>query len=196
MRKTFLVATLLLAVAASGAVAADEALTDDFSKVVPGRWKVVTGDWKVGGGVMAHTGKGNANHDRIIADFPFTEGTIEVTAVPRKKNRYKWASVGIVIKRLDEKRDIWFRFGSYGTINIDGHGPKGFDRIELGRSRPELGRKYRLTVIVRNGLIYVCVDDIMIGVVRDPFAGKAGRAGLFSESGSEFDDFKVTRVSR
>ena len=194
MRKALLLATLLLAAAPSAA--ADDTLTDDFSKVVPGRWRVVTGDWKVRGGVMAHTGKGNANHDRIIADFPFTEGMIEVTAVPRKNNRYKWASVGIVVKRLDKKSDIWFRFGSYGMINIDGYGPKGFDRIALGKARPELNRKYRLAVIVRNGLIYVCVDDIMVGVVRDPFAGKAGRAGLFSESGSEFDDFKVTRVSR
>jgi hypothetical protein len=36
----------------------------------------------------------------------------------------------------------------------------------------------------------------MIGVLRDPLAGKAGRPGLFSESGVEYDDFRVTRWAK
>ena len=194
IRMAVLAMAVLLGVAASGAAAADDVLVDDFSKEVAGRWRVVSGEWKVRDGVMAHTARPFPHHDCIVADFPFTQGVIEVKAVPRKNNKYRFASVGIVIKRIDEKRAIWFRFGSYGLVNIDGRG--GFRRVNLGRAWTELNREYRLSVIVRNGLICVCVDGIMVGVIRDPLAGKAGRPGLFTESGAEFDDFRVTRLSR
>ena len=197
MWKTLLAtAFILCCLTAAWAVSAQDVMVDDFSKEVPGRWQPIQGEWKIRDGVMAHVEKKQPNHDRIIADFPFTEGMIEVKGVARKKNGDNWASLGVVIKHIDKKRNIWLRYGSYGRINIDGYGPPGFDGIHLGEATPELGREYQLTVIVRGGLIYFCIDDTMIGIIRDPWPGKAGKPGLFTEAGAEFDDFRVTRVSR
>jgi hypothetical protein len=121
---------------------------------------------------------------------------IEVKGIARKANSYRFASLGIVIKHVDDDNHLWFRFGSYNSKNVDGKAPDGFDKVVLGVGQPDLNRKYDLTVIARNGLIFICIDDTMIGVLRDPLAGKAGRPGLFSESGVEYDDFRVTRWAK
>ena len=186
----FLLAALLGTASLS---AAEEFFEDDFSEEVEGRWERIAGEWVVENGAMVHVQDYSAGHDRVVADFPFTEGAIEVKGVALATNLHRFASLGIVIKHLDEKSNIWFRFGSYGQKNVDGYGPSGFDGVLFGSGKPELGRTYLLSVVVRNGIIGVCIDDVMFGIMADPFAGKAGRPGVFSESGAAFDEFRVTR---
>jgi hypothetical protein len=169
---------------------------DDFSTEVKGRWRPIQGEWLVKHGVMRHVGKDSPDHDMVLADFPYSEGMIEVKGIARKENSYGFGSLGIVVKHLDDQNFIYFRFGSYNQKNVDGHGPPGWDKVVLGGGKPQIGRKYDLTVIVRNGLIYVCLDEVMIGVLRDPFSGRTGRPGIFTESGAEFDNFRVTRWAR
>ena len=185
---------LFAALHASALCAGENVLTDDFSREVAGRWERVAGDWTIGDGRIVHHGDGRGGHDMAVVDFPFSEGMIEVEGVAHKKNEQNFASLGFVIKYVDAKNNIWFRFGSYGRRNVDGYAP-GFNDVSLGRGKPELGRKYKLTVIVRNGLIVPCIDGVMIGVLRDPLAGKVGRPGLFSEADVEYDNFRVTRYA-
>jgi hypothetical protein len=184
---------LCLALILASAASAEDRWTDDFSHDLGQRWRVGHGEWKVHDGVLLHVHKDSPAHDYIVADFPFSEGMIEVKGIARKKNSYQFASLGIVIKHIDDKNQLWFRFGSYNHKNLYGPGLPAFQRASLGVGQPDLGRKYDLTVIVRNGLIGISIDDVMIGVLRDPYSGKPGRSGIFSESGAEFDDFRVTR---
>ena len=172
---------------------AEKILVDDFHETVEGRWQAISGAWVVEDGVMTHRGKDAPDHDMAVADVPFVEGTIEVKATALSTNAHSFASVGIVIKYLDEKNNIWFRFGSYGQTNVDGYGPPGFDKMSLGKGKPELGRTYDLAVIIRGGRIALCIDDVMVGIIADPYPGQPGRPGLFSESGARFDDFRVAR---
>lgn len=185
-------AAVFLAAGATALSAGPAVFEDDFDREVEGHWTRVAGDWRIQDGTMTHRTEGYPIHGQIVAEVPFTEGRIEAVGVARKANDYGFASLGLVIKYLDDQTRIWFRFGSYGSKNIDGLAP-GFDKIPLGGGMPEIGREYRLVVIVRNGLIAAFIDDVMVGVARDPLAGKAGRPGLFSEAGVEYHDFRVTR---
>ena len=195
LRISVLAAVVFCVTGAGGVCAENEVLTDDFSEEVAGRWEALHGEWTVKDGRMVHTHTESPDHDMLLAEFPFSEGMIEVTGIARKRGeKYPFASIGIVARHLDEKNRIYFRFGSYNAINVDGSAP-GFRKFSLGRGGPELDREYRLTVIVRNGVIGVCIDDRMIGVLRDPFAGKTGRVGLFTETGAEFDDVRITRYA-
>lgn len=189
-----MVGAILLAVP-SVATSAEDAFFDDFKETIEGRWEVRAGEWMVKGGRLVHGHKAFPDHDFVIADAPFTDGKIEVKGWATKGNaQYRFRSLGIVIKYIDQDRYVWFRFGSYGNRNIDGRLPPGSDSIQLGGGQPDLGRAYDLTVIVRNGFVYLFIDDVMIGVIRDPYPGETGRPGLFSETGSEFDNFRVTEL--
>jgi len=192
MRSGFarLLAAVVVLAGWAGLAGAQEVFVDDFSKDSKARWIVVAGEWNWEEGALVHVHDDKANHDMIVADFPFEEGLIEARCVALKENEYKFGSVGLVVKHLDKERVIYFRYGSYGSKNVDG---PSFQKVVLGSGKPELGREYRLSAVRKGGLIGVCIDDVMIGVARDPWPGQPGRAGLFTESGARFDDFKVTR---
>jgi len=196
MSRVFVLLFAGLMVTGTDVFSADpDVFEDDFSAEVEGRWERVAGDWRIENGKMTHHTPGHPGHGQLVADFPFREGMIEVTGVAIKENDYKFASLGLVIKHVDGRKRIWFRFGSYGAKNIDGSAP-GFTKVPLGVGKPQLGKEYRLSVIVRNGLIAVSIDDVIIGIARDPLAGETGRPGLFSESDVEYNDFRVTRYAK
>ena len=185
---------VIRAAAADPASAAETTFADDFSSPVGDRWEAISGEWEVADGRLLHSSAEGAPHDRILAPFPLREGIIQVDAIPMQHNQYNFASVGLVGKYVDEDHQWWFRYGSYGRANIDGRIPR-IDRIPLGSAQPELGRRYRLKLVIRGGLVGVSVNGIMIAIVEDPFADSAGRPGVFTETHAEFDNFKVTRFS-
>ena len=196
MVKTLLLAGLAgLLVSSSRPAVVPDRLSDGFDKEAPGRWRRVGGPWAIESGMAVHADTKSGSHDFLVADFPMSEGLIEVTGVAGKPNDLKFSSLGICIKYVDDKHRLYFRFGSYGGAFVDSNLP-GFRKVSLGRLVPVLGKPYRLTVVVRNGLIGVCIDDVMLSILRDPLAGKAGRPGLFTESGASYDDFRVTRWAR
>ena len=198
MIKTFVLSALALFLVSAGkppAVKARGMLSDSFDKEAPGRWRRVGGPWRIKGGKAVHGATKKWNHDFLVADFPMSEGLIEVTGIAGKPNELKFSSLGICIKYVDDAHRLYFRFGSYGKAFVDSN-LTGFRKVSLGRLVPTPGREYRLTVVVRNGLIGVCIDDVMLSILRDPLAGKAGRPGLFTESGATYDDFRVTRWAR
>jgi len=182
-------------VSGSRPVPAADRLSDDFPIEIPGRWRRVGGPWAIKGGRAFHGTMKQANHDFLVADFPMSEGLIEVTGIAGKPNKLKFSSLGICIKYVDDAHRLYFRFGSYGRASVDSNVP-GFREVRLGRLAPTPDKEYRLTVAVRNGLIGVCIDDVMLCILRDPLAGRAGRPGLFTESGASYDDFRVTRWAR
>lgn len=188
--------TLWLALAGaivSIAAFGEDGFHDSFEQDLGDRWEVRAGEWTVKDGRLAHGHKPFPDHDAVIANAQFTDGKIEVKGWATQGNaQYRFQSLGIVIKHIDKDRYFWFRFGSYRQRNIDGRFPPGGDSIPLGGGMPDLGRKYDLSVIVSKGFIYLFIDDVMIGVTRDPYPGIPGRAGIFSETGSEFDDFRLT----
>ena len=198
MVKMLVLATLALFLVSGSrppAVKATGTLSDNFDKEVPGRWRRVGGPWRIKGGKAVHGTTRKWNHDFLVADFPMSEGLIEVTGIAGKPNSQKFSSLGICIKYVDDAHRLYFRVGSHRRSSVDSNLP-GFRKVSLGRFTPTPGRQYRLTVAVRNGLIGVCIDDVMLCILRDPLAGKAGRPGLFTESGARYDDFRVTRWAR
>jgi hypothetical protein len=196
-----LVVLTLTAGAGSTLAAADAEATfeDDFSGGLAGtpaptgeRWEVLQGDWEAKEGRLVHADASGYAHCRVVANFPIREGIVEVEAIPKEQNSQGFASVGLVGKYVDDQREWWFRYGSYRQINIDGHIP-GIDKISLGSVLPEPGRTYRLKLVMRGGLVGVCVDGTTIAIFRDPFGDLAGRPGVFTETHAEFRHFKVTR---
>lgn len=186
-------AIVLVLAGASGV--AEDVFVDTFTEPLAGRWEAVQGTWRVDQGRLVHPNIDFPDHDMLLAGFPFSEGKIEVTAIAREASaKYGFASIGLVARYLDEQKRIYFRFGSYNKVKVDGAAP-GFMAFNLGRGGPDLDRAYALTLVVRNGVIGVCVDDTMIGVLRDPLAGRTCRAGLFTETGATFDDVRITRYA-
>ena len=47
---------------------------------------------------------------------------------------------------------------------------------------------------MRNGVIGLSVDGVMLTIMRDPQGPVTGRAGLFTETRADFDDFRVVRT--
>ncbi|MEA3400579.1 MAG: hypothetical protein U9R79_04970 [Armatimonadota bacterium] len=181
-----------LVLAAADVANAEVVFSDDFDEPLGERWQVVQGTWEVTEGELVHPDASGAPHARVLAGMAIREGVIEVDATPMEQNRYRFASVGLVGKYVDEEHQWWFRFGSYGAINIDGRMP-GVDKIQIGSVRPECGRTYRLKIVMRGGLVGVSVDGTTMAIFRDPFADLEGRPGVFTETHARFDNFTVTR---
>lgn len=175
--------------------AAEVVLAEDFGGPLSESWQVIEGTWEVREGELVHADASGAPHARILASTPIREGIIEVDATPMEQNRYRFASVGLVGKYVDDQHEWWFRFGSYGAISIDGRIP-GIDKIQIGSVRPECGRTYRLKIVMQGGLVGVSVDGTMIAIFHDPFADLDGRPGVFTETHARFDNFRVTRHPR
>ena len=185
---------LLISVLSAGASSAEESVfTDDFSKEVEGRWEAVNGEWVVRDGRLVHPDTSSYNHDCAVADFPLSEGMIEVVGVARGNNILDWASVGIALKYIDDENRLYFRYGSYNRLSTMWRVSGRSEGLQLGRGGPELGRPYRLKAVMRNGLVGISLDGIMIVIFPDPLAGRSGRPGVFTESHAEFDNFRVVR---
>jgi hypothetical protein len=157
------------------------------------RWNPIEGDWRVEDGAYVQSDASSPAYRYSIFDTALREGTIEATATPleRNYNGNVGASLGLMVKYLADDRWCAARFGSYGVLSllIRDAGDKG--RISLGHFRPEPGRSYRVRVLVRNGMLAIVREGLVVAILSDPFADEAGRPGLFTETRCRFDDFSI-----
>ena len=203
MRTLVLLAATVLALllaAPRAEVAEDDVFTDDFSREVEGRWQAIHGEWAVSDGRMVQSDASDYSYRYALADFPFTEGTVEVVAVARKPNNLGFAAIGLVLRYADAKHYLVFRYGAYGGMGLEGKAPGDWGGVSFGAATVKIGRPYRLKAIMRNGLIGLSVDGVMVSIVHDPLQDEdgpmAGRPGVYAEAHVEFDDFRVVRTSR
>ena len=191
---TLILALVLLAYPATSGTDENDVFTDDFSQPIEGRWQTIEGEWEVSDGRLSQTNASGHTHRRILADFPFSEGTVEVQGTPQAYNDIGFASIGIILRYVDENNYLMFRYGSYGLLNLAGAVPGDWDGVVFGRVIPQPGQSYRLKAIMRNGVIGLSADGVMLTIMRDPQGPVIGRAGVFTESRADFDDFRVVRT--
>ena len=160
------------------------------------RWEPVQGEWRVEDGAYLQTDASTPAYRYCVLDTPLREGSIEVsaTALERNDNGNVGASLGVVVKYIDEQNWCVARFGSYGgcSVLISEAGERR--RIGLGAFSPEVGRSYRVGAILSDGLLAIVREGVVIAIVEDPFAGQAGRAGLFTETRCSFDDVRIEAI--
>ena len=191
---TLILALVLLAYPATSGTDENDVFTDDFSQPIEGRWETISGEWEVSDGRLSQTDASGHTHRHMLADFPFSEGTVEVLATPQAYNGIGFASIGIILRYVDENNYLVFRYGSYGALNLDGTVPGDWDNVIFGRVIPQPGESHRLKAIMRNGVIGLSADGVMLTIMRDPQGPVTGRAGVFTETRADFDDFRVVRT--
>ena len=193
---TLTLAFMLMAYPATSGTDDHDVFTDDFSQPIEGLWEATVGTWSVNDGHLSQTGKGDASHYRMLANFPYSEGTVEVQGTPQAYNGIGFASIGIILRYVDQNNYLMFRYGSYGALNLYGAVPGdwGWGGVIFGRVIPQPGESHRLEAIMRNGVIGLSVDGVMLTIMRDPQGPVTGRAGLCTETHADFDDFRVVRT--
>ncbi len=178
------------------AVAQAQVIEQTFDAGTAERWEALLGEWRVEDGAYVQADASSPAYRFSVFDTPWREGSIEATATPlvRNHNGNVGASFGLIVKHIDE--DTWcaMRFGSYGSCSLLIRGPDRKDRISLGGFRPEPGQSYRARIILRNGMIAVVRDGLVIAILDDPFPDEAGRPGLFTETRCAFDDVRIERT--
>lgn len=162
------------------------------------RWQPLEGEWRVEGGAYVQSDASSHAYRMSLFDAPWREGAIEVsaTALERNDNGNVGATFGLVVKYIDEARWCVARFGSYGSCNVLIRSPEKNNRINLGGFSPEIGRSYRVGVIISGGMIAIIREGAVIAIVEDPFPGEAGRPGLFTETHARFDDVRIEMIER
>ncbi len=163
--------------------------TDDFSERRDG-WETPSGDWAWEEGTLRQRNGSDAYY-MALREQRLTEGAITVVGAANAANSSGDGCIGIVCKYLDSDNWVLIRFGAYGRAFV-------MTRVEGKREihplRPfiaEIGREYRCVATLCQGLVFAEVDGRPMGVWRDPFAGQAGRPGLYAQSPAEFSSFHV-----
>ena len=64
----------------------------------------------------------------------------------------------------------------------------------FGSVTPEPGETHRLKAVMENGMIGLSTDGVMHTIMHDPLGPEPGRAGVFTETRADFDDFRVVRT--
>ncbi|MGC9317237.1 MAG: hypothetical protein ACP5KN_04285 [Armatimonadota bacterium] len=184
-----------LAAAAVCAAAGAEVIEERFDDGDASRWEPVHGDWVAQEGALVQTDASTPDYRFVLFDSALSEGSIEVTATPleRNLNGNVGASFGLVVKYLDDGRWCAARFGSYGSCSLLIRGPGESGRVTVGHLQPEVGRQYRGRVILRDGMIAISREGLVIAILQDPFPDAPGRPGLFTETRCSFDDVRIER---
>ncbi|MEA3403134.1 MAG: hypothetical protein U9R79_17970 [Armatimonadota bacterium] len=186
---------MVLAAAAVCAAAGAEVIEQSFDDGDAARWEAVSGEWAVEDGAFVQTDASSPDYRFAVFDSQLTEGSIEVTATPLERNRNGnvGASFGLVVKYLDDGRWCAARFGSYGSCSLLIRGPGAKGRVTFGHFEPEPGQDYRVRVILRDGMIAISREGLVIAILEDPFPDAPGRPGLFTETRCRFDDVRIER---
>lgn len=160
------------------------------------RWEPVGGDWQVEDGVYVQRDASSPDYRMSLFDAPWREGTLKMTAtaLERNDNGRVGASFGVVVKYIDEDNWCIARFGSYGSCNLLVNRPDGKDRINLGGFSPQIGQSYRAGVILREGLLAIVREGVVLAIFEDPFPDQSGRPGLFTETHCAFDDVRIEAI--
>jgi len=163
--------------------------TDDFSERRDG-WETPSGDWAWEEGTLRQRNGSDAYY-MALREQRLTEGSITVEGAATAANSSGDGCIGIVCKYLDADNWVLVRCGAYKSAFV--MQTVGGKR-QIHPLRPfiaEVGRPYRCSVTLSQGLILLEVDGKSVGVWRDPFAGQAGRPGLYAQSPAEFSSFGI-----
>jgi hypothetical protein len=170
---------------------------DDFSVVGPvgERYSPAWKDITAGRGQYFSPSESWSQRESLISKR-FTEGTIEVTTGFDKKIKVgdvaQFASSGLVIKSIGDNV-LRLRFGAYDTVQLKG--VVGGKEIEQVKPFPvKINRGYRLKVVLKEGRLTIWIDDKKYFDLNCPISTEPGKTGLYCESPSWFDNYKVTGV--
>lgn len=192
MRRAFGVLAVAGVVAVCLAARSGDVITDDFTKQVPGRWKLGSGGrYTISGGELRiFPKKGVWQKTCVVCDLPLKEGVVEAEARTMHKSRS--ASAGIVGKLINEQK-YWAVRLAYGGITFITRGTQTPWSC-IGGLKIQDGRTHKLKLVIRDGRAGFFLDGVLRGIFKDPFAGQAGRPGVFSESSSVATSFTARRT--
>ena len=185
---------LLALMVAGPCLAQGEVFSEDFSAGDAPGWTVLSGgrNWRVQEGRYIFDGEGWGRY-RTLAPVAIVDGTISFTATPLAESAHEppWASFGVIVKRAGVADSIIVRFGAYDSIALMRW--QGAERTikHIGTLDAEVGREYRVRIEVEGESLRVFVDDKPAGEATIGMAGEAGRVGLYTETRTAFDDFRV-----
>ena len=163
---------------------------DDFSARRPG-WQPLSGDWQWQDGTLRQQRPADTYY-LAVREEPLTEGVVTVEATATGLNSSGDGCFRLVGKYLDERNWAVVRFGAYRSIALLAM-VAGEKQIPVLRSFTcEPGRRYRASATITRGLIVVELDGKPVGVVRDPFAGRPGRPGVYAQSPAQFHLLSVS----
>ena len=120
------------------------------------------------------------------------EGIATATAAPQRRT----CGFGVMVKRLDAANWVAVRYGYPNAVTKLTCVANERSAERIGRCPIEVGRKYRFKVVVKGGNMQVYCDDKKVGGSAVPFAGLAGRPGMFAQSPAAYDEFNVTGATR
>ena len=195
-----IVAIAFQAAPAAGApvAVATEIWIDNFSVPgsVAGRYSPAWGDIPIRIGRYFSPDTAWSRHQSLITQ-KFTEGTIEVTTGAVKtiavEGHPKFACSGLAVKTVG-KDHIRLRLGGYQLATVEGAiGGKPFG--PHSKAFPiEVGRAYRMKATLGGGRLKVWVDGRQFFDLACPISPAPGRTGLYCESPTWYDNYRVTGV--
>ena len=202
MRRTIVALAVLACIPQGiGGVRQKDVFFDDFlkdlSKKPPGRWEAVRGNpWKVSKGRLAKApAKAEYETAMTVCDFPMTEGTVEALVLPAAKRS---ASVGLVAKYISPDKCIYVRI-AYWHAAV--HFGRPSDALMIGpfslwdiHDQSQIRGPVKLKFEMRDGRVGLYINDVLRTVFADPYAGQAGRPGLYTESTTYAEWFKARRT--
>lgn len=147
-------------------------------RVVDGRYRLDSASW---------------GRYYTLAPVAVVDGAIEVTATPLGQSSHEppWACFGIVVKYRDAGNMVVVRFGAYNAVAVLQWrgGQRTIDG--LGELTATVGRAYHVRVQVQGDRLSVFVDGAAMGEATIGLASESGRVGLYTETPTAFDDFRV-----
>ena len=181
--------------ALSASLACAQVVEYDFDDGDIAAWESVKGEWVARDGAYVQRDVSDPSYRYSLAPDAWSEGVIEIDATPLQVNHISnvGASFGLVVKYLDAERWCAVRFGSYGGVSLRIMAEDS-EVIKLGSLLPQPDVTYHPKVILRGGYLAVVFDGGVMGIFRDPFAGEAGRPGLFTETECAFDNVRIERL--
>lgn len=162
---------------------------DDFSQIVPGRWKTVAGGWNLLGGAKAQGARGAY---AVMGEPNWTGYRTSATLhVPRG------ASAGLLLNHISGQGAYWLRLqnpargaGSAQIALIKGGKTTVLGQKSLGM---RLGADARWTFEAQGGYLSAKIGDELIVDAFDTTLG-AGRAGITAQNGqsaAQVSEFSV-----
>jgi hypothetical protein len=173
-----------------------EAFVDDFSEPQYGRWEAAMGNaWTVQDGeFFGGSPSGDYGKSLTVCDYPLTEGVIEASVRPVGGRS---SSIGIVGKYIDRENCWYIRYAYWGImLMVPGRDEMfiaPYSMVDIDGNRDRAHPPVRLKLVIRDGRVGFFADGVLRAMFEDPLAGRAGRPGLYSESGSFASYFAARR---
>ena len=165
---------------------------DTFDEPEFCQWRARRGSWRVGAGRYALSDRSFGRY-MAVAPVLMAEGTIEGVAVPLAPSVQKTprAVFGVVVKWIDSANWVAVRYGEYGGVAGLVMEAGSLRLRGMGEFTAEVGRAYRFRVETAGEQVTVYCDGQRLGHFDAPAASREGRAGLYTEAPTAFDDVRI-----